>query len=555
MTYRPVSLVRLLGDKNRTLLLPHIQRPFVWEWDQVVRFIDSLLKDYPIQTLLTWRTREAIRCRRFMDDVQYLDDWSQLYDESASEAGFEKTLVLDGQQRLQTLFAIFAGKFEGESVYINLASGEAEIEDGLHFEIKRSPSALSLPWLRISALTNDGRNAEDISDQLNGEIDQGGNETPKAKEQRRRRVRRTVSQLSSILREDRHLWYEELDGVAANRFDYPAVLSIFVRVNSGGTKLDSSDLMFALMKEGWDEIEKAIEEVVHLLNGQGHLSFDKNFVLKCLLLASGKGASLSPSLFQGDDGSALLSELELGWPDLLRAFQAFADFVHRDLMLYHDKTIRSYNSLVPVFQYIHSNNAPSHVSVLRMRAYFYRAQLFSWYSARTDQQLEVCSNILKRNTGDFPLQELSDHFGGQGKATALAAADVLDIRQRFIVLNAIYVAANNQSPFAVRYKGNEPHIDHIYPKSKLKELPASEVNHIGNYRFVGATDNIRKRAEEPSTFFQRLADIGVDIGRHLLVQRFSADPSELTRANYETFRDARANEIFKVCAGIVNYTG
>ena len=70
MTYKPVTLSSLMSLKNRDLFLPHIQRPFVWEWDpQVTRFLDSLMKGYPIQTFLTWRTRDAIKARRFMDDV------------------------------------------------------------------------------------------------------------------------------------------------------------------------------------------------------------------------------------------------------------------------------------------------------------------------------------------------------------------------------------------------------------------------------------------------------------------------------------------------------
>jgi hypothetical protein len=72
--------------------------------------------------------------------------------------------------------------------------------------------------------------------------------------------------LVSLLREEKHFWAQELDGVASE-FPYDRVLDIFVRVNSGGTKLDASDLMFAAMKEGWSEIEEVIEETTELLNG------------------------------------------------------------------------------------------------------------------------------------------------------------------------------------------------------------------------------------------------------------------------------------------------
>ena len=45
----------------------------------------------------------------------------------------------------------------------------------------------------------------------------------------------------------------------------------------------------------------------------------------------------------------------------------------------------------------------------------------------------------------------------------------------------------------------------------------SEINDIGNLRFVGATDNIRKRAELPESYFTRLKKAGIPIDKHLLV--------------------------------------
>src|SRR4030095_2784055 len=121
-------------------------------------------------------------------------------------------------------------------------------------------------------------------------------------------VRRNVSQISSLLREERHFWIQELDGVA-NEYPYRTVLDIFVRVNSGGTKLDASDLMFAAMKEGWDEIEEAIEETTELLNST-NLEFDKTFPLKCLLVVHGRGAEASSEKFTGTDGAQLLKEMK-----------------------------------------------------------------------------------------------------------------------------------------------------------------------------------------------------------------------------------------------------
>ena len=79
-------------------------------------------------------------------------------------------------------------------------------------------------------------------------------------------------------------------------------------MNSGGTKLDASDLMFAAMKEAWSDIEEVIEQTTEMLNGT-NLQFDKTFPLKCLLVAHGRGSEASPEKFTGPDGDKLMDEI------------------------------------------------------------------------------------------------------------------------------------------------------------------------------------------------------------------------------------------------------
>lgn len=71
MSYKPRTLFRLIEEINSHLFLPHIQRPFVWDEDQIRRLFDSLMRNYPIQTLLFWRTKDAIKARRFMSSVEW----------------------------------------------------------------------------------------------------------------------------------------------------------------------------------------------------------------------------------------------------------------------------------------------------------------------------------------------------------------------------------------------------------------------------------------------------------------------------------------------------
>jgi hypothetical protein len=169
--------------------------------------------------------------------------------------------------------------------------------------------------------------------------------------------------------------------------------------------------------------------------------------------------------------------------------------------------------------------------------------------------LEVIHNMLIKSvspaSSSFPLASLKGYFAGRGKDTDLDLADLADMKLRYIILNLLYVKNFGVSPFDVRYHRNEPQIDHIYPKSKLK-MPVADVNNIGNYRFIGANENLRKRAEDASTYFSRLKSDGVNIKGHLLLDEFADNPSLMTIANYQRFRDERIQKVFDICASVVN---
>ncbi|MGH6812076.1 MAG: DUF262 domain-containing protein [Methylocella sp.] len=509
MSYKPRSLFRLIEEINRNLFLPHIQRPFVWDEEQMLRLFDSLMRNYPIQTFLFWRTKDEIKARKFMEQVTWDADLSDFYEPNMSKEGIEKVFVLDGQQRLQTLYAIFFGAItspdnQRAEAYFDITGAVAPDEQGLMHPLRFSKSPLELPWYRVAdVIGKDGqRNAEEVADRINESLDNLNSIKPLEQEElaqdakaRGRRVRRNMSQLVSLLREEKHFWVQELDGVASE-FPYRRILDIFVRVNSGGTKLDASDLMFAAIKEGWSDTEEVIEQTTELLNGT-NLKFDKTFPLKCLLVAHGRGAEASPERFTGTGGDELLDEMEAGWDRAERAFQELRDFMKNDLKVYADKVIRSYNSFILLFDFLYYNPKPSEESRAMMRAYHYKAQLFGWYSQSTDTVINALHSVVgKPSSVGFPLAGIKDYFLRRGNDTELQRRHLNATRLRYILLNLVYVDQMGSSPFDVKFKGNDPHVDHIYPQSMLRSklgLYTTDINHLGNFRFVGATDNIRKK--------------------------------------------------------------
>ncbi len=571
MAYNPRSLFRIINSLNSEIYLPHIQRPFVWDKEQMSRLFDSLMRGYPIQTMLFWKTREEIKARKFMDIINPDIDLHTLYEPNKSESGIEKVFVLDGQQRIQTLFCLYNGKIKDTSstdnleAYIDITSEKIEEQTNQIYNVKflKENTTQNLPLFRLKDLISkyEKKSAEDISDSINDDLDQILSENDSQKRLREKIVRKNISRMRAILKEENFFWIEELDGVA-NDYPYNTVLEIFVRVNSGGTKLDGSDLMFAAMKELSANIEENLENIAEQLSN-GSLNFEIEVILKCVLLINNKGATVNPKKFSGQEGKDLVTRIDTEWDTKYNpAFQALRDFIVNDLKIDNPKTIRSYNSLVPIFEYFYHNISPSQPNILRLKSFYYKAQLFNWFSSQTDGVLDYLHNNFLKNCGnqDFPLQNILDYFATSRKYRTVFDRDVLlEHGLRYFILHFLYVEMNNTSAFNVALKNNSPQVDHIYPKSKLYKPPFNlariDINHIGNYRFVGATDNLRKRAEAADSYFSRLKASNVDIKKHLLVDTFSQNPNKMAMdlQSYLTFRDSRTTEMFNVIEPKLNF--
>ena len=444
---------------------------------------------------------------------------------------------------------------------MDVTQGSRELEGtDMLYRLRFSAEPLPLPHYRLRHLMERDaqKDAATIADDINDALEPVLTETPDERRLRCRQVHRNIAQMRTLLREEQHFWVEELDGIA-NKFEYRRILDIFVRVNSGGTKLTASDLMFAALKEGWEDIEENTEQTVELLNLSDRLKFESSFPLKCLLVAHGEGAEVHEvSKFTGERGERLLNSLRNDWDRSEAAFQELRDFVAQDLRLFSDKVIRSYNAFVPLFDFLYHNPKPNEASRARMRAYYHKAQLFNWFGASGDATINAVHQLVgQRCATGFPLDDVVDYFKRRGFQTEISEGNLSDNRMRAILLSIVYVDRWGTSPFDVRFKGNEPHVDHIYPQSMLRSRPgqlSAQINDIGNLRYVGATDNIRKRAELPADYFARMKRDGIDLGRHLLVTEYADTPAQLNfdEPTFTAFRERRRAEIRRTLRRVVD---
>ena len=183
--------------------LPNIQRLFVWSEDQICRLFDSILREYPISTLLIWKTRNKIRCRKFIDN--YLDNirLATLY---VPENDKKKCLVLDGQQRLQSLFIGLQGSYEKRELYFDILSGEVAAPDDVKYKFAflQAPT-VPFPWVKFKDIVFSSKNSLALAQQV---IKGAGRELT---EREQGKIADHIAQIFKTFHSDDGVSYQELD--------------------------------------------------------------------------------------------------------------------------------------------------------------------------------------------------------------------------------------------------------------------------------------------------------------------------------------------------------
>ena len=292
MEYRSIRISDLIREVNQNLYLPAIQRELVWGHGRIERLFDSLMEDFPIGSFLFWRLEQ--KNKHEWPVYEFIREYNaeKPHNPSANLGGIngDISLVLDGQQRITSLFVGLRGSYRyfyyrwrKTRLYLDLLkqpiSNDENAEDltfGFAFrEIPKpsvNPEHLWYPVGRILDFEDAEDAKSDIKVQLEGlSEDQNVNAN---KLIGRLHTRIHTKQVGN--------YYEERSQ------DYDKVLQIFVRANSAGQPLEYSDLLLATATAKWETLDARdeIHNFTDLLNETGNgFKFGKDFVLKaCLYL-------------------------------------------------------------------------------------------------------------------------------------------------------------------------------------------------------------------------------------------------------------------------------
>lgn len=223
--------------KTKEVVIPEIQRPFVWKATQVRDLIDSLYNGYPVGYLIVSRSHEM-----------------RLKDGTMSKG---QRILIDGQQRVTALMASILGMSVLNNQYkkrtIRIAYNPFAKDDENLFEVQDQSHLKSKKWIEdISIFFNDEFDdytfIEDFCS-VNPEMD-------------RRELNRKIKKIIDIKTKD--LGIIEL----SSSLDIDIVTDVFIRINSKGAVLSQAD--FAMSKIAADEkyggnmLRKAIDYFCHV---------------------------------------------------------------------------------------------------------------------------------------------------------------------------------------------------------------------------------------------------------------------------------------------------
>lgn len=524
MSY-PVST--LLGQIELGQIgLPELQRPFVWDRVQVRDLMDSLYRGYPAGYFLMWNASQEV------GSVPIGADGKQTK---------PSTLVVDGQQRLTSLYAVFRGApvltENFQEVRISIAFNPIRER----FEVANSATRNDSEWIdNISPLL---RGDIDTFAFINDYLEQLAGERELTQELRNR-IAQSIQRLVSL---------NSYSFTAIQlSFDVPIdeVSEIFVRVNSKGTQLDQADFILTLMSVYWDKGRKQLEDFCRQTrtpsaNGGPFNWFIEPKPDQLLRVAVGLGhrrarLKYAYELLRGKDLETKEVSQEIrdsNFEKLQRAQAQVLDVTHfteylkslQEAGFRSGKMITSKNTIIYSYLIFLIGRTDFNLDYKTLRSatarWFMMCVLTSRYTGSPESQVEkdirrfgeaangeqflaTIDQIIENNlTPDFWELTLPDLLGWSGgyipsMFAYFASLNLLGAKVLFsnMTVHQLLDPATTGKKTAI-----ERH--HLFPKAYLDSIGIrgiSRTNKVANYALVEWPDNIKISDQPPADYFPKM---------------------------------------------------
>lgn len=506
---------------NDEVVLPAIQRDFVWSEPQTQMLLDSVMRGYPIGIALLWETYNDIQYRTFRREFRrgtlptYIDN----------SPARRLRVVLDGQQRLQSLYIALYGQLDGRTMYFDVLSGQRWDNSEDERYLFEYSTRLDADTRNIESAADAGepRDADEIPEWLVS-VQELFTMPAAARRDLGKQLRSTLR-----LTDDEHALLEENLGMFTDVFtrdenilklstideNLPSnspyrksetdVLEIFVRINREGTALSRSDLIFSMLKLNWKESAEGLPEFVDAINEGNSFDLNTDFVIRCLFAVSGLGGKLNIELLRRQTN---VGKLRSNFEQCCNAIRATVDFVQTECECQSSSLLGNSTTLVPIVHYMFGlprHDVPNdQIDRLRTAVYLFGlAQPFSRYGeSRVGNFVRTALDTRDSDDLRFPLEAGIEKVRGWEGITSI---EDLAEWNHDLTLHLI----QGLSGARVQYARNTPETDHIFPRSELRRRGQSEddVNDLANFWILAQSKNRNKSNRNPKAYFADVSDV------------------------------------------------
>ncbi|WP_041555249.1 GmrSD restriction endonuclease domain-containing protein [Nostoc sp. PCC 7524] len=459
-----------------SISLPAFQRGYVWNRNQVKAFMYSLYREHPVGSLLLWNTK-------YDEVIDHVHSGNKL-------AGAGVKLLLDGQQRVTTLYGIIRGEppkfFEGNyntftGLYFNLEEEHFEF----YAPLKMNGNPL---WVNVTQLMQKGI-AEFMEPLFH-----------------HRKFKTYFNHLNQIIHiKDLPLLIAEVGGKDKT---VDVVAEIFDKVNSGGTKLSKGDLALAKICAEWPNARKEMNAKLKKWQTAG-FNFNLDWLLRCVTAAT-TGKAVFSALKEIDTPT-----FEQKLQQTEQAIDKLLNLISSRLGLDHDRVLGSRYSFPLMVRYLVQREGKLADYKERDQLLYWYIHTFLWghYAGSTETLLTKDLAAIEKpdNALDALIAQMMKHWGWDNLEIEPDNFDAWSIGARFYPMLYMMTCVCKARDWEddVDLSGHilgklcSLQLHHIFPKSLLSKhgYSRSEVNAIANFTFLTQDTNLKVSNKKPEDYF------------------------------------------------------
>lgn len=508
MNASSIPLKELLSNLKSDYLLPALQREYTWKPQQIEALFDSLMQDYPINTMMFWEIRNI--GQQNLDFYKFLEPTYKKENsintllltpaQKSNDYGNRPVkVVIDGQQRLTSLYIALCGSYDGKKLYLRLDQGaNSDVRNGMKYDFKfltekelNKREKQEQRWMAVSEVVAD--------DFKRGACERkhGVTDNDFAIE--------AIEMLENLYKRTDLNYYN-----IAGCDDIDRVLDIFVRTNSGGSPLTKGDLLLSSLTTEWaggngNNARDFVNSIVNRVAGEGFtIKKDKDWVLKSFLLLSDSSLKMNVATFKeaGISGKVYQQRKEIA-DSIVKAFSIVGDFGLTDKGLTTQLAVMliAYFIFKNKLQNTTFNDTTNKESFKAIRQFVFCAILKNVFAGQSDETLNKMRTIIKNSGKTFSFESLANEID-KLKLTEADIDKLMTTRksEAYALLNILYILGGKVIDRIQKYD-----VDHIHSKaqSKAEKIDESLFDALPNLQLLEARVNRSKNATALSDWLNR----------------------------------------------------